>query len=267
MIYILVISVSNRRLSVDMNKKRRKSINSRNKQTNKMVKRMLARTSCRNFKDEDISDKQFNTILEAGRLSPSTANMQTWKFIVFNRRSWKEKFNAEIPFNGPRAIIICADLYRYRKMIKEKFPSVPLTLYTISIINASMAAMNMWNVCTALGLAGIILSDTGKTGFFEPLWLKEKLNLPSMVFPVCTFVMGIPLHKKRFKAPRLPFKAVVNKGEFRNIDKKTMGKLLHRMEDYYEEGVLFLSFKEKLGYYREAFPKIEKELHKLIFEK
>lgn len=231
-----------------------------------MAKRILARTSCRSFKDDDISDKQLKTILEAGRMAPSTANMQTWKFIVFDRKNWKEKFNTEIPFNGPRAIIICADLYRYRKIIKEQFPNAPLALYTVSIINASMAAMNMWNMCIVLELVGIILSDTGKTGFFESLWLKEKLGLPKMVFPVCTLIVGFPLNRKQLKAPKLPLEAVVNKGEFRNVDEKTMGTWFSQMEDSYKKEPLFFSFVKKVHYFKKAFFKIEKELHKLIFE-
>jgi nitroreductase len=42
------------------------------------------RTSIRNFTGEDISIEILNYILEAGRLSPSGGNEQSWVFSVIN---------------------------------------------------------------------------------------------------------------------------------------------------------------------------------------
>ena len=45
------------------------------------------RRSVRKYRAEDISGDELNAILEAGRLAPSTVNLQTWSFGVFGAYS------------------------------------------------------------------------------------------------------------------------------------------------------------------------------------
>ena len=58
-------------------------------------------TSTRNFKRRvstrsydparTISDEDFNTILEFGRLSPSSVGSEPWKFLVIQNKELREK--------------------------------------------------------------------------------------------------------------------------------------------------------------------------------
>jgi hypothetical protein len=43
------------------------------------------RRSIRKFKDESLSEKQIEQLLEAARLAPSGCNVQPWRFIIVNR--------------------------------------------------------------------------------------------------------------------------------------------------------------------------------------
>ena len=47
------------------------------------------RRSIRVFKSAPVDQKTLDTILEAGRLAPSWANTQTWRFIVIQDNSVK----------------------------------------------------------------------------------------------------------------------------------------------------------------------------------
>ena len=52
---------------------------------NQLLKVLLARRSVRSFQKKDIPDDVFRVILEAGRLAPSTVNLQSWAFGVFDQ--------------------------------------------------------------------------------------------------------------------------------------------------------------------------------------
>lgn len=51
------------------------------------------RRSIRAFKDEQIRDRDLETILEAGKYAPSAANQQSWHFTVVQRKEALQKIN------------------------------------------------------------------------------------------------------------------------------------------------------------------------------
>lgn len=59
---------------------------------NKFLEAMKFRHACKEFdKTKKISDEDFHTILEAGRLSPSSFGFEPWKFLVIENEELKEK--------------------------------------------------------------------------------------------------------------------------------------------------------------------------------
>jgi nitroreductase len=50
--------------------------------SNQVLETIKERRSIFKYKDEDVSEEDVNTILEAGRWAPSFANLQPWNFIV-----------------------------------------------------------------------------------------------------------------------------------------------------------------------------------------
>jgi nitroreductase len=50
------------------------------------LKILKERRTIRCFKDEMISEKELNMILEAGKWAPSASNRQAWKFIVIKNK-------------------------------------------------------------------------------------------------------------------------------------------------------------------------------------
>ena len=102
-------------------------------------------------------------ILEAGRLAPSTVNLQTWAFAVFDAALWQQTFGHAIPFHGSRAVIVIADTFRDRQVL-DVFPYSPLVEHTVAVMNASLAAMNMNIAAEALGVSSVMLSETGRSG-------------------------------------------------------------------------------------------------------
>ena len=56
---------------------------------NRLLQVILHRRSVRSFTGQPIPDDVFAAILEAARLAPSTVNLQTWSFAVFDAALWQ----------------------------------------------------------------------------------------------------------------------------------------------------------------------------------
>ncbi|RKX78995.1 MAG: hypothetical protein DRP87_04635 [Spirochaetes bacterium] len=232
---------------------------------NPVLQLLIRRRSVRKFQQKDIPDDVFRIILEAARLAPSTVNLQTWKFGIFNQESWQETFEKPIPFKGNRAVIILGDMHRIRRTMDE-FPFKPLVEYTLSVINASIAAYAMNIAAEACGVSSVMLSETGKTGFYDAKYLKEKLGLPDGVYPVMTIVFGYARGKMPVMPPKLPLKSIVFSGtSYEEADENILREWLEQMMAGYRASFVTQSFKGKLNHYLKKVDQAERNLSKLIF--
>ncbi|MCF7891075.1 nitroreductase family protein [Candidatus Bipolaricaulota bacterium] len=60
-------------------------------ESNEVLKTIRERRSIFKYKDEDVSNENIDTILEAGRWAPSFANLQPWNFVVVKDKETKKK--------------------------------------------------------------------------------------------------------------------------------------------------------------------------------
>lgn len=78
-------------------------MNNKNKE---IIDAFQFRHACKQFDPtKTVSEEDFNTILEAGRLSPSSFGFEPWKFLVIQNKSLKENlfpvsWGAQNSFNG-----------------------------------------------------------------------------------------------------------------------------------------------------------------------
>lgn len=234
---------------------------------NEPLQMILNRRSIRRFSDRDVPDDVFQAILEAGRLAPSTVNLQTWHFITFTETSWKRHFGQQIPFKGNRAVIVLGDMNRTKQVITT-FPHSPLVEYTTAVINASLAAMNMNVAAEALKVSSVMLSETGKSGYFDAQYLKEKLSLPDGVFPLMTMVLGYSQGGFAPMPPKLPLEAILSAEPcYEEADMEVLRDWYNQMTAGYKAAFPLSSFKAQLEHYRKNIERAEKELHDLIFYK
>lgn len=68
---------------------------------------MKERFACKNYKDTKIPNEALRTILEAGRLSPSSFGLEAWHFHVCNSRDILDVcFNQESMKTAPTTIVV-----------------------------------------------------------------------------------------------------------------------------------------------------------------
>jgi len=224
---------------------------------------VLQRRSVRNFADRPVPDDVFAAILEAGRLAPSTVNLQTWSFAIFTPDSWRETFGATIPFRGQRAVIIMGDVHR-DKTVLDVFPDSPLVQYTVAVMNASLAAMNMNVAAEALGVASVMLSETGRSGVLDAGYLKARLALPEGVFPLMTIVFGYPKGLRPPMPPKLPLAQICFEGRYREPDQAVMTNWLAQMMAGYKASRPTSSFESQLRVYLSKIGQAETDLRAMI---
>ena len=231
---------------------------------NPLLQVILQRRSVRSFTDEEIPEDVFAAILEAGRLAPSTVNLQTWAFAVFGREEWQETFERPIPFHAQRAVIVIGDTQRVRTVL-DVFPYCPLTEYTVAVMNASLAAMNMNIAAEALGVSSVMLSETGRSGLLDVGYLQEKLGLPEGTVPLMTIVFGYARGPRPVMPPKLPAEQIFFEGAYRPPDAETMESWLNQMMVGYKVSHLNSSFESQLKVYHHKIGQAEQDLHKTIY--
>ncbi|MGA2381001.1 MAG: nitroreductase family protein [Spirochaetia bacterium] len=233
---------------------------------NPLLKVLLNRRSVRSFQKKDIPDDVFRVILEAGRLAPSTVNLQSWSFGVFDQESWLRSFEKPMPFKGNKALMITGDLHRLRLALDE-FPFKPLVEYTLGVINASIAAYAMNVAAEACGVGSVMLSETGESGFYDAQYLKERLGLPDGVFPIMTIVFGYPAARPKGMPPKLALSEITFAGRYKEPDAKATKRWLDQMMAGYRALYVTKSFQGQLKHYLSKSDRAEAGLHKLIFYK
>lgn len=233
---------------------------------NALLQTVLERRSVRRFASQAIPDDVFDAILEAGRLAPSTVNLQTWSFCPFTPDSWRATFDRPIPLRGQRAVIVMGDTHRDRS-VYDAFPSSPLVEYSVAVMNASLAAMNMTLAAETLGVSSVMLSETGRTGLLDAGYLKERLGLPDGVFPLMTVVFGYARGAYPPMPPKLPLDQIVFTGKYREADRAVMEDWLAQMRAGYKASHPLSSFEAQLANYASKIGQAEADLQAMVFPK
>jgi nitroreductase len=233
-------------------------------QDNPLLETILKRRTVRRFADREIPDDVFSAILEAGRLAPSTVNLQTWTFAVFTSQTWRDTFGRPVPFKGQRAVIVLGDTHR-DKQVLDVFPYSPLVEYTVAVMNASLAAMNMNLAAEALGVSSVMLSETGRSGFLDAGYLKQTLGLPDGVFPLMTIVFGYARGPYPPMPPKLPMEQLCFDGVYREVEPATMEDWLSQMVAGYKASNPLSSFDALLRVYQSKIGRAEADLKSMVF--
>lgn len=231
---------------------------------NEALRSILERRSMRKFKSDPIPHDAWEAVLEAGRVAPSTVNLQTWSFAVFTDDEWRDFFATRMPLDGRRAVIVLADLHRAKRVV-EGFPYAPLCEYTVGVMNASLAAMNMVQAAETLGMSSVMLSETGRTGFYDAGFLAEKLALPPGVVPITTIVFGYAAAPPPPMPPKLPPGAATFTGRYEETARGVLEDWHEQMRAGYQAGHRGEDFSAKIRYYNTRIEEAEQDLRKLVF--
>ena len=233
-------------------------------QSNEVLRVLLQRRTVRKFADREVPGTVMTAVIEAARLAPSTVNLQTWSFGLFDRESWERKFGKKIPFGGSRAVIICADMHRIHAST-DILPHKPLVEYTLSVMNAGIASYAMNIAAEACGVSSVMLSETGQGGFYDAEYLQEKLKLPGGVYPLMTIIFGYAKKAPLGMPPKLPVDQITFTDTYQEPDPAVMESWLEQMSAGYRATMITQSFRGQIKRYLSKLEQAERGLHKIVF--
>lgn len=167
------------------------------------------RTSIRNFTGEDISTEVIKYILEAGRLSPSGGNEQSWKFGVIIDKDMIKKVS-EIAYNqkwiesASFLIVLCTCIVEKeqggRDIQKARFPKISEIIESMN--NEVYSCLNMEEHQTKIPGTHMVLAALEHgiastwISYFDVDKMSVLLNLPKACIASEILAFGYPTNKK-----------------------------------------------------------------------
>lgn len=167
------------------------------------------RTSIRNFTGEDISLKVIKYILEAGRLSPSGGNEQSWKFGVIIDKDVIKKVS-EIAYNqkwigsASFLIVLCTCIVEKerggRDIQKARFPKISEAIESMN--DKVYSSLNMEEHQTKIPGTHMVLAALEHgiastwVSYFDVDKMSMLLNLPKACIASEILAFGYPTNKK-----------------------------------------------------------------------
>jgi nitroreductase len=162
-----------------------------------VIDAIKTRKSVRAYRDQPVEDDKLNLILEAGRLAPSAANRQEWRFVIVREKETREKIvqaagNQEFIGEAPVVIVACAETDgRIMKCGQACYP-----------IDVAIALDHITLTAVELGLGSCWI------GHFDEGKVKEILEIPDRIRVVEIMPLGYPVDPSPIEKNRLPLNAI-----------------------------------------------------------
>ena len=102
-----------------------------------MLDTLLSRRTVREYTDRKIEKEDLDKILEAARIAPTAANIQSQRLLVINSNEGLKKLSRGVNYHGaPLAIIVCGDHSNVfvRPFDKKDMVSVDATIVADHIV-------------------------------------------------------------------------------------------------------------------------------------
>lgn len=174
--------------------------------TQAVLDNIAARTSVRAYTSEPVPDEMVETLLRAAMAAPSAMNRQPWEFVVVNDRAVLDTLAGQLRYakmlvQAPLAIVVCAET-----MITHRDGSQSEN--GLWEHDASAATQNILLAAKALGLGAVwtAASDPERSAV-----VKEALNIPGTIMPLCVIPIGFPAEDSEPKDKWKPEKIHYNK--------------------------------------------------------
>ncbi len=160
------------------------------------------RFSVRSYAKTIVPDDKLQMVLEAGRMAPSAANRQAWRFIVVRdakqRRALGEAYPREWFWSAPVILVVCVDPAKAWVRFDGK---------NYADVDGAIAMDHMTLCAAGIGLG------TCWIGAFEPAKVRRVLGIPDHIEPLVMTPLGFPTEPVRGKS-RKPLQEVVNYDSF-----------------------------------------------------
>ncbi|MFX1510480.1 MAG: nitroreductase family protein [Promethearchaeota archaeon] len=149
------------------------------------LKAILTRKSIRAFTEQELSDDQIQTLLQAMVASPSAGNRQPWRIYVVRDTSLKKKlaigaYDQQFIIKAPVVFVVC----RVPDESGARYKDRGRNLYSIQ--DTAAMTQNLLLAVHSMGLGGCWV------GAFNDSAIAAAIKCPSGVLPVSIIPVGYP---------------------------------------------------------------------------
>lgn len=205
---------------------------------NETVQLLLNHKSVRHYTTDPVPEIVRDQIIACAQMAPSSSNMQAYSIIEIHDPSIREGLMAisggqRWVIAAPMLLVFCADLQRAKRYFKGLDPDVlgNTELFTVSVIDAALAAQKALIAAQALGLGGVIVGGIRN----DVAGVSSLLKLPELVFPAFALCLGYPAVEPEQK-PRLPMDVILRQDHYEIPDEaERMAAYDEKMQRYYAE--------------------------------
>ncbi|MBW2984289.1 nitroreductase family protein [Candidatus Woesearchaeota archaeon] len=193
---------------------------------------IVTRRSIRKYKDKPVPWDMVATILDAGRLAPSSGNVQSWKFIIVRDESQRKAIaEACLQQHWMVQAPVHFAIIAMPEKVKRYYGVRGERMYAIQ--NCAAAAENMLLAAHALGLGACWVSA------FDEDMLHRALGLPEEVIPQAVITVGWADEQPEQPPKDRAFaKFFLDRwGSRKRIPASSVGWWSARTEKYLKEGV------------------------------
>lgn len=201
--------------------------------SNDMIRKQLDHRTIREFKDVEVPDEIYNTLIDVAQRTPTSNGMQQSSIIRVTDSKLKKEIaevcNQEYAARAPILLIFLVDNYRNHQIAVEQDvdsqSSGDMDRFFQGFTDGVLMAQNIVNAVESLDLGavyfGSILNDAGK--------ICEILDLPEYTFPVVGLGIGYPNQEPQLK-PRMDMKMRLFENKYEKKD-----NYLEEIKDYDDE--------------------------------
>lgn len=190
------------------------------------------RRSIKHFDPEyQMSESEINGLLELALLSPTSFNMQNWRFVVVTNQAKKDalrtaSFNQAQVSEASLTIVLCADLNahldgaRYWSNASEAVRSIMVPM--IAPFYENNHQLQRDEAMRSVGIASQTLMLAAKTmGYdscpmigFDPIQVAKIIQLPDNHVVAMMLTVGKALKNAKVRGGQLPYEDVVFRDTF-----------------------------------------------------
>ncbi|GEN45343.1 oxygen-insensitive NADPH nitroreductase [Alkalibacillus haloalkaliphilus] len=206
---------------------------------NETIELLMNHRSIRKFKQENLTDEQIKTIIQAGQSASTSSYYQAYTVIGITDEKLKQQLREVsgqeyVEHNG-HLFVFCADLNRMyqsqdqttQEKMKDNIENTEF--FIMATIDATLAAQNAAVASESLGLGicylGSLRNDINR--------VNELLNLPQYVIPLFGMAVGVPDEEPDVK-PRFDFNAIYHENGYQDHT-KYVEQFNETTEHYYED--------------------------------
>ena len=207
---------------------------------NETLKTIDERRSTRQYLDQEISSEHRDIILEAAINAPTAGNMLLYSIIDVQDKEKIEKLSVlcdNQPFikNGKMVLVFVSNSkkwYDVYNQINNADLKPSVADFYLSMADAHIAAENAVIAAESIGIGSCYIGDIVEN--YEKL--KELLNLPKYINPICMLVFGYKKNDKVIpKARRFKKEDVVFVNEYQDKSYETFVNKFDYLENIEEQ--------------------------------